>query len=66
MMTAKAFELVCLTASERQRHEPICGRQSFIELINKYLDNVVLGIRSASGGNELTDRLGVRERLVNK
>lgn len=63
MMTAEAFELVCLTASERQRHEPICGRQSFIELINKYLDNVVLGIRSAGGGNELTDRLGVRERL---
>lgn len=66
MMTAEAFELVCLTASERQRHEPICGRQSLIELINKYLDNVVLGIRSAGGGNELTDRLGVRERLVNK
>lgn len=66
MMTAKAFELVCLTASERQCHEPLCGPQSFIELINKYLDNVVLGIRSASGGNELTDRLGVRERLVNK
>lgn len=66
MMTAEAFELVCLTASERQRREPICGRQGLIELINKYLDNVVLGIRSAGGGNELIDRLGVRERLVNK
>lgn len=48
MMTAKAFELVCLTAWEQQRNKSI---NELSELINGYLDNVVLGIRSASGGN---------------
>lgn len=68
LMTAKAFELVCVIASERLCYESNCDFYRFSALVNGYLDNVVSGIRSASGGNEPSpiDRLEVRERLVNK
>lgn len=64
MMTAKAFELVCLTVWEGCRAESYGTVNT--ELINKYLDNIVLGIRSAGGGNEIINHLGMRERTVNK
>lgn len=68
LMTAKAFELVCVIASERLRYESNCDFYRFSAVVNGYLDNVVSGIRSASGGNEpiITNRQEERERLVNK
>ncbi len=54
LMTAKAFEIVCQTAWEKQRHTPN-GEVS--ALINRYLDNVVLGIRAAGGGNERSEMI---------
>lgn len=50
MMTAKAFESVCLEVWERQRSET--NRSTLSELINMCFDNIALGIRAASGGNE--------------
>lgn len=49
IMTARAFEAVCLSLWERQHSGPI---RTLSGLINMYLDNIVLGIRTASGGNE--------------
>lgn len=54
MMTAEAFKRVCFIVWESH------SRNSFykefgdenIALINRYLDNIVVGIRSAGGGNE--------------
>lgn len=49
MMTAKAFESVCLEVWERQRSE---SSHTLSELINMCFDNIALGIRAAGGGNE--------------
>lgn len=50
LMTAKAFEQVCLAVKEKQQREPI---RVLPNLINTYLDNIMLGIRVAgnSGAN---------------
>lgn len=53
IMTARAFEAVCLSIWERQHSGPI---HTLSGLINMYLDNIVLGIRTASGGNEPMDQ----------
>lgn len=70
MMTAEAFKRVCIIAWESHSRDPFYKKfgDENIALINRYLDNIVVGIRSASGGNEptLINCLGVRERLVNK
>lgn len=57
MMTAKAFESVCLEVWERYRKEKNC---TITDLINMYFDNIAHGFRTASGGNELA---GQKERI---
>ncbi len=52
IMTAEAFEYVCLTVWERQRGDSI---HTLSGLLNVYFDKIAAGIRSASGGNELSD-----------
>ena len=47
LMTDRAMEQVCLAIQEKQRSEPI---RMLSNLINVYLDNIMLGIRAASGG----------------
>ena len=50
LMTPAALEQVCLAVKEKQQREPI---RMLPNLINTYLDNIMLGIRAAgnSGGN---------------
>lgn len=50
LMTPGAMEQVCLAILEKQRNEPI---RMLPNLINTYLDNIMLGIKAAggSGGN---------------
>lgn len=50
LMTAAALEQVCLAVKEKQQREPI---RMLPNLINTYLDNIMLGIRVAgnSGAN---------------
>lgn len=49
LMTARAFEQVCIAIMEKQRREPI---MMLPNLINTYLDNIMIGIRAAgNGGN---------------
>lgn len=62
IMTAKAFESVCLIAWERKSREAIPGSYEFSVLINRYFDSVVFGIRSA-GGNMKAERQGAREYM---
>lgn len=57
MMTAKAFESVCLEVWERQRKEQ---NRTITDLINMCFDNITNGFRIASGGNELA---GQKERV---
>lgn len=52
IMTAEAFEYVCLTVWERQRGDSI---RTLSDLLNVYFDKIAAGIRSASGGSELAD-----------
>lgn len=47
LMTDRAMEQVCLAIQEKQQSEPI---RMLPNLINVYLDNIMLGIRAASGG----------------
>lgn len=61
IMTANAFESVCLTVWKRKSHNPIPGSYEFSVLINRYFDNVVFGIKSAGGGNGKTGRQGTRD-----
>ncbi len=52
IMTAEAFEYVCLTVWERQRGDSV---RTLSGLLNVYFDKIAAGIRSASGGSELAD-----------
>lgn len=47
LMTARAMEQVCCAVWEKQQREPI---RMLPNLINTYLDNIILGIRAAGGG----------------
>ncbi len=46
LMEAGAFEQVCLAIQDKQKQEPI---RMLPNLINTYLDNIMLGIKAASG-----------------
>lgn len=46
-MTDRAMEQVCLTIQEKQQSEPI---RMLPNLINTYLDNIMMGIKAAGGG----------------
>ncbi len=48
LMTAAALEQVCLAVKEKQQREPI---RMLPNLINTYLDNIMLGIRAAGNGS---------------
>lgn len=48
LMNAKAFEQVCIAIMEKQRREPI---MMLPNLINTYLDNIMIGIRAAGNGS---------------
>lgn len=48
LMTAEALEQVCFAVKEKQQREPI---RMLPNLINTYLDNIMLGIKAASNGN---------------
>lgn len=48
LMTDRAMEQVCLAIQEKQKSEPI---RMLPNLINVYLDNIMLGIKAASGGD---------------
>ncbi len=61
IMTAKAFESVCLIAWEGKRREVIPGSYEFSVVINRYFDNVVSGIKSVGGGIGRAERQGERE-----
>lgn len=49
LMTERAMEQVCLAIQEKQKSEPI---RMLPNLINVYLDNIMLGIKAAGGGGE--------------
>lgn len=68
IMTAEAFKRVCLITWECRNGDPFYKEHGNIVLINRYLDAIVAGIRSAGGGNEPTtiNRPEVGERHVNK
>lgn len=48
LMDARAFEKICLAIMEKQRQEPI---RILPNLINTYLDNIMLGIKAAGNGS---------------
>ncbi len=55
LIDARAFEQICLAIMDKQRQEPI---RMLPNLINTYLDNIMLGIKAAgagSGGNGKRD-----------
>ena len=63
-MTAEAMEQVCLAILEKQRREPI---RMLPNLINTYLDNIMLGIRAAgTGGGNSPPRQSIRENPFNR
>lgn len=68
IMTAEAFKRVCFTAWESHSRDNRENGNCNITLINRFLDNIVLGIRSAGGGNEPTtiNCPEVRARFANK
>lgn len=59
LMTPAAMEQVCLAVQEKQQREPI---RMLPNLINTYLDNIMLGIRAAGSGGSSPPR----ENLFNK
>lgn len=49
LIDARAFEQICLAIMDKQKQEPI---RMLPNLINTYLDNIMLGIKAAgNGGN---------------
>ena len=51
LMTARALEQICHAIMDKQRHEPI---RMLPNLINTYLGNIMLGIKAAGNGGEIT------------
>lgn len=64
LMTAEAMEQVCLAILNKQRREPI---RMLPNLINTYLDNIMLGIKAAgTGGGNSPPRQSIQENPFNR
>ena len=62
-MTPAAMEQVCLAVWDKQQREPI---RVLPNLINTYLDNIMLGIRAAGSGGTGPPRQGIKENPFNR
>lgn len=64
LMTPAAFAQVCLAVWDKQQREPI---RLLPNLINTYLDNIMLGIKAAGGGSGSSPpRQGIRDNPFNR
>ncbi len=64
LMTAAALEQVCLAVKEKQQREPI---RMLPNLINTYLDNIMLGIRAVgNGGGNSPPKQAVEKNPFNR
>lgn len=61
LLTARALEQVCIAIMEKQRREPI---MMLPNLINTYLDNIMIGIKAA--GNSDSGSVNTRTRQYNR
>lgn len=63
LMNARAMEQVCRAIWEKQQREPI---RMLPNLINTYLDNIMVGIRAAGGGGNSPPAPGTQNNRFNQ